>query len=179
MVGTDDRVGVVKSNLADVRNSLDLGSALLVLRVGHLQAKLLSTALDRVPSSKPAGKVYVSGHAEILRVDNLVCRRVVENGLSVDTSLVGESTESGDVVLLKLVHDLPSLDCCTVVELALTLKGMLTSTRSATRSSTSLRALMLYLLVTYSRSATIMRAMRPPRGVIPLRSPIPSTEVSM
>lgn len=37
----------------------------------------------------------------------------------------------------------------------------------------------LYFFMTPSRSAVYMRATRPPSGVIPLRSPIPSTDVSM
>lgn len=41
----------------------------------------------------------VSSHSEVLRVQDLVGRGVVENRLGVDTSLVGEGTPSGDVVV--------------------------------------------------------------------------------
>ena len=99
VVGTDDRVGVIKRNLADIGYGLDLGCALLVLRISHLESKLLSTRLDSIPASKSAGKVDVTGHAEVLRVDDLVSRGVVQNGLGVDTSLVSEGAETGDVVV--------------------------------------------------------------------------------
>lgn len=41
----------------------------------------------------------ISRHAEVGWVDNLIGRRIVEDSLGVDTGLVGESTESGDVVV--------------------------------------------------------------------------------
>jgi len=59
------------------------------------------------------------------------------------------------------------------------MKGMLTSTASATRFSISRSIGRLYLALTYSGSAAYKHAMRPPRGVMPTRSPIPRTEVSM
>jgi hypothetical protein len=37
---------------------------------------------------------HVAGHAEICRVDNLIGRGVVEDGLGVDAGLVGESAEA-------------------------------------------------------------------------------------
>lgn len=72
---------------------------LLDLVVGHVQSELLNTTLDGVPASQSRGEVNISGHAKVSRVDDLVCARLVEDGLGVDTSLVGEGTETGDVVV--------------------------------------------------------------------------------
>jgi hypothetical protein len=99
VVGTDDAVGVVDGERADIGHCLDLESHSLDLLIGHLQAELLSTRLDGVPASKTRGEVHVAAHAEVLRVDNLVGRRVVEDGLGVNTGLVGEGAETSDVVV--------------------------------------------------------------------------------
>jgi hypothetical protein len=55
--------------------------------------------LDSIPPSKTRGEVDISRHAEVSRVDNFICRGVVEDGLSVDSSLMGEGAETGDVVV--------------------------------------------------------------------------------
>lgn len=52
VVGSDDRVGVIDSDLPDVGHGLDLGGYLLDLFVRHGQAKLANTCLDRVPARK-------------------------------------------------------------------------------------------------------------------------------
>lgn len=44
--------------------------------------------------------MHVSSHAEISWVDDLVGRWVVENGLGVNSGLVGKRTETCDVVVL-------------------------------------------------------------------------------
>lgn len=72
---------------------------LLDLLIGHVQSELLNTTLDGVPASQSRSEVNISGHAEISRVNDLVCARLVEDGLGVDSGLVGESTETGDVVV--------------------------------------------------------------------------------
>lgn len=54
-------------------------------------------------------------------------------------------------------------------------KGTLTSTASATRFSISRSIARLYLDLTYSGFAAYRHATRPPRGVMPTRSPIPRT----
>lgn len=76
------------------------------------------------------------------------------------------------------------------------LTGILMLTAEATSSSTSLSALRLYFLVTYSGAVTTMRAIRAPlssivsqipihdcsetySGVMPLRSPMPKTPGNM
>jgi hypothetical protein len=41
----------------------------------------------------------VAGHAKVGGVENLVSARVGEDGLGVDTGLVGEGAEAGDVVV--------------------------------------------------------------------------------
>ena len=67
--------------------------------VGHLDVELLSTRLDGVPAGQTRGEVDVSRHAKVFRVDDLVGAGVVEDGLGVNTGLVGEGTETGDVVV--------------------------------------------------------------------------------
>lgn len=99
VVSTDDAVGVIDSDGTNVSHGLDLGSALLVLSIGHLKLELLSTRLDGVPASKTGSEVDVTGHAEVGGVDDLVGAGVVEDSLGVDTSLVSEGTETGDVVV--------------------------------------------------------------------------------
>jgi hypothetical protein len=99
VVCADDSIGIVQRNLANIGNGLDLGRAFLVLRIRHLQAELLRSALDCVPTSEPASEVHVARHAEILRVDDFVRGGVVQNSLGVNSSLVGEGAETGDVVV--------------------------------------------------------------------------------
>src|SRR5690606_14990296 len=72
---------------------------LLALGIGHVKIELLYSALDGVPASQPRRKVDIASDTEVGRVDDLVCARVVENSLGVDTSLVGEGAETSDVVV--------------------------------------------------------------------------------
>jgi hypothetical protein len=90
---------IVNVQRPDVSQLLDLGRALLALGVGHVEVQLLHSALDGVPSGQPRSEVDISGDAEVRGVDDLVGARVVEDSLSVDAGLVGESAESGDVVV--------------------------------------------------------------------------------
>ena len=62
------------------------------LIVGQLQTKLLNTALDSVPAGKTVTNGDISGETEVLGLEDLIGRRVIENGLGVNTSLVREST---------------------------------------------------------------------------------------
>lgn len=94
--GTDDGIRIIDGNGADVSQLLDLHGALLELGVRHLDVQLGCSRLDGVPSSQPRGEVDVSRHAEVSGVDNLVRRWVVEDGLGVDSCLVGESAETSD-----------------------------------------------------------------------------------
>lgn len=71
----------------------------LDLVVGHLETKLANTGLDSVPASQARGEVDVAGKTEVGRVENLVGAGVVEDGLGVDTSLVGEGAETSDGVV--------------------------------------------------------------------------------
>src|ERR1700729_3035225 len=57
------------------------------------------------------------------------------------------------------------------------MKGTLTSTASATKFSISRSMGRLYLALTYSGLAAYRQATRPPRGVMPTRSPIPRTAI--
>ena len=47
--------------------------------------------------------MHIAGQAEVSRVDDLVCARVVENGLGVDACLVCEGTEARDGVVERRV----------------------------------------------------------------------------
>lgn len=113
---SDDRVGVVDGDRAHVGEGLDLGGPtacqrqsireihdvnvhFLDLVVGHDKTQLANTGLDSVPAGKTRGEVDVAGEAKVLGVENLVGRGVVEDGLGVDTGLVGEGAEAGDGVV--------------------------------------------------------------------------------
>ena len=85
------------------------------LVVAELQAELLDARLDGIPSGQTmsiARLVKCPGHwplyapdrdvarqAEVLWLEDLVRAWVVEDGLGVDTSLVGEGAESSDGVV--------------------------------------------------------------------------------
>jgi hypothetical protein len=90
---------IVNVQRPDVSQLLDLGCALLALGVGHVQVQLLHSALDGIPSGQPRSEMDISGDAEVRGVDDLVSARVVKDSLGVDTGFVGESAESGDVVV--------------------------------------------------------------------------------
>lgn len=85
--GADDRVGVVNGELAHVGHGLDLCGALLVLRVGHLDAELVAARLDGVPAGQARGEVDVARHAKVGRVDDFVGRWIAQDGLCVDAGL--------------------------------------------------------------------------------------------
>lgn len=99
MVSADDAVGVVDGEGTHVGHGLDLECHGLDLLVGHVEAELLGTRLDGVPAGQTRGEVHVTAHTEVLRVDDLVGGGVVEDGLGVDTGLVGEGAETSDVVV--------------------------------------------------------------------------------
>jgi hypothetical protein len=50
----------------------------------------------------------ISGHAEVGRIDDFICAWVVQDGLGMDASLVGEGAETGNRVV-KWCVDLNSL----------------------------------------------------------------------
>lgn len=72
---------------------------LLDLVVGHGQAQLADTRLDGVPARQARGEVDVAREAKVLGVEDLVRRRVVEDGLGVNAGLVGEGAEARDGVV--------------------------------------------------------------------------------
>lgn len=108
----NDGVGVVDGDLLDISQCLELGSALLELRICHVDVELSGTRLDGVPTSQTGGEVDISAQTEIGRlrvykhglkrckklnityVDNLIGLWVGQNSLGVNTSLVGESLRS-------------------------------------------------------------------------------------
>lgn len=125
MEASNNGVGVVDGNWSHVCHGLDLGSTvvarglvskgrartsglapregddlpLLDLVVRHAEAELAHAGLDGIPARQPRGEVDVSGETKVCRVDDLVCRGVVEDGLGVDASLVRERAEAGDGVV--------------------------------------------------------------------------------
>lgn len=68
------------------------------LLVSELETELLDTALDRVPARETVADGDIAGETEVLRLEDLVGGGVVEDGLGVDTSLVGEGAVTGDGV---------------------------------------------------------------------------------
>ncbi len=74
------------------RDLLDLG-------VGERQTQLLDPGLDRIPSGQAVGDVDVPVEPEVGRIEYLVARGIVEDGLRVDAGLVGEGGVAGDAVV--------------------------------------------------------------------------------
>ena len=69
-----------------------LGQASTNLIISELQAQLLDTALDSIPASETVTNRNISGETKVFRLENLIGRGVVQDGLGVDTGLVGERT---------------------------------------------------------------------------------------
>ncbi|KAH3671919.1 hypothetical protein OGAPHI_000105 [Ogataea philodendri] len=100
----NDGVHVVDSQRSDVSQLLDLVGDLLDLVIRQVEVQLLDSALDGIPSRQSVGKVDVSGQAEIRWVQDLVGGWVGQDGLGMDTGLVGEGAETGDWVVERNVH---------------------------------------------------------------------------
>jgi hypothetical protein len=83
----------------DISELLNLRGALLALSIRHIKIELFYSALDSVPTRKSRREVDVSCDAEVGGVDDFVCAWVGKDGLGVDTGLVGEGAETGDVVV--------------------------------------------------------------------------------
>lgn len=62
------------------------------LVVGQLQLQLLYARLDGVPARQAVADGHVAREAEVFRLEDLVCARVVEDRLGVDAGLVREGT---------------------------------------------------------------------------------------
>ena len=75
--------------VADHGVAVDLAEGHLV---GELEAELLDTTLDSVPACQAVSDRNVARKTEVLRLENLVGGRVVENGLGVNTRLVRKRT---------------------------------------------------------------------------------------
>lgn len=94
-----ENIHIIDVQRPDISQPLDVGRALLALRIGHVQVQLLYSALDGVPAGQPRCEVDVSGEPKVGGIDDLIGARVREDGLSVDAGLVGEGAEPGDVVV--------------------------------------------------------------------------------
>ena len=79
---------------------LGLGQAGTNLIISELQAQLLDTALDSIPASETVTDRDVSGETKVFRLEDLIGRGVVQDGLGVNTSLVGERTITTECILL-------------------------------------------------------------------------------
>lgn len=77
---------------------------LLDLLIRHAQAELANSRLDGVPARQARSEVDVAGQTKVCGVEDLVCARIVEDGLGVDTGLVREGAEAGDRVVEGYVH---------------------------------------------------------------------------
>lgn len=92
-------IHIVNVQRPNISQSLNVSRALLALRIGHVQVQLLNSALDGIPAGQTRGEVDVSSETKIGGVDDFIGTRIREDGLGVDTSLVGEGAETGDVVV--------------------------------------------------------------------------------
>jgi hypothetical protein len=114
VVNTENHVDIFHGLCSDIGKFLDLGSGVLDLFIVHREVELFNSGLDGVPSSQTVTIVSnglessqkrdlpdrdVSAHTEIGGVEDLVCRWVGEDSLGVNTGLVGECTESSNVVV--------------------------------------------------------------------------------
>lgn len=99
MVDTQDGIDILHTLRLDVCQLLDLGRGILDLFIRHVEVELFHSRLDGVPSGQSMTDRHVSGHAEIVRVEDLVRGRVGEDRLGVDTGLVGEGAETSNVVV--------------------------------------------------------------------------------
>ena len=78
---------------------LGLGQAGTNLIISELQAQLLDTALDSIPASETVTDRDVSGETKVFWLEDLIGRGVVQDGLGVDTSLVGERTITTECII--------------------------------------------------------------------------------
>lgn len=117
VVNTEDHVDVLHRLCSNVGELLDLGSSVLDLHiicqlkydiliknntylfVVKLKIELLDSALNGVPTGQSVTDRDVSSHTEVGGVEDLVGGRVSKDGLGMNTSLVGEGTETSDVVV--------------------------------------------------------------------------------
>lgn len=117
VVNTEDHVNVLHRLCSNVGELLDLGSGILdlyntgqlkydilikdstYLFVIKLEVELLNPAFNGVPTSQSVTDRDVSGHTEVGGVEDFVSGGVGKDGLGVDTGLVGEGTETSDVVV--------------------------------------------------------------------------------
>lgn len=117
VVNTEDHVDVLHRLCSNVGELLDLGSSVLdlyiicqlkydiliknntYLFVVKLKIELLDSALNGVPTGQSVTDRDVSSHTKVGGVEDLVGGRVGKDGLGMDTSLVGEGTETSDVVV--------------------------------------------------------------------------------
>lgn len=98
VIDTEEGVDVVHGLRADVRELLDLGGDVLDLGVVEGKTQLLDTRLDGIPSGQTMTNGNVASQTEIFGLEDLVCAGVVEDGLGVNTGLVGEGTVASNGV---------------------------------------------------------------------------------
>ena len=90
MVYTQQRVDVIHGLSTHIGKLLDLSRGVLDLVITELQPELLDARLDCVPTGQAMSNRHVAREAEILGLENLIGRWVIEDRLGVNAGLVGE-----------------------------------------------------------------------------------------
>ena len=98
MVYTQQRVDVIHGLSTHIGKLLDLSRGILDLVIIELQSELLDARLDCVPAGQAMSDRHVAGEAEILRLENLIGRWVIEDRLGVYTGLVCECDVATDTM---------------------------------------------------------------------------------
>jgi hypothetical protein len=99
MGGTQKNIHIINVQWPDIGQLFDLGRAFLALSISQVQAQLLNSALDGIPAGQPGCEMDISGDSEIGRIDDFVGAWVRQDGLGMNTSLMGEGTETSNVVV--------------------------------------------------------------------------------
>lgn len=94
-----ESIDILHGLVLNIGQLLDLAGNGLQVIIGQGQAKLLSTVLDSVPTSETMSDRDIAGHTEDLGLQDLIGGGVVQDGLGVDTGLVGEGAVAGDTVV--------------------------------------------------------------------------------
>ena len=90
MVYTQQRVDVIHGLSAHIGKLLDLSRRVFDLVITELESELLDARLDCVPTGQAMSNRDVAREAEILGLENLIGRWVIEDRLGVNAGLVGE-----------------------------------------------------------------------------------------
>ena len=84
VVHSQQHVDILHGLSTHIGELLDLGGALLDLIIGQDELELLDTVLDCVPSSETVTDGDISGHTEVLGLEDLVGGGVGQDGLGAE-----------------------------------------------------------------------------------------------